>query len=363
MSGTSHCFLRYEFLSAMESCECVGEPQGWLPYHAVVRHSSNDSVLGVMPLYIKYNSYGEFVFDHTWAEAYQRIGRAYFPKLVSGVPYTPVTGSRILMETKDEQERKKISDFLLSSVLDHAEEQSFSSVHCLFPDTSSREVCEQHGLMTRLGCQFHWQNNAYESFDHYLSHFSSRKRKNIKKERCRSQDLGVSIQILLGNQVEEDLWPIIYDFYRVTFFEKGGIPTFTLAFFKEIAKTMGDQLLIVLASYDGRFVASAILYRDDTHLYGRHWGCFEKFHSLHFEVCYYQGLEYSIEHRLQCFEPGAQGEYKITRGFLPQMTFSNHWIKDVDFRQAIQQFIENEWQGMQRYIHLLNEKSPFKTFE
>lgn len=349
-------FLKYEFLSALETYGCVGEQQGWLPYHQVVEN--DEEVVAVMPLYLKYNSYGELVFDWSWADAYERAGRQYYPKLVSTIPYTPVTGTRLCV--RDDVNQDQIKALMIEALTQTAQDLSLSSIHCLFPKEVDISLFESQGYYPRLACQFHWQNQNYESFDHFLSFLSSRKRKNIRRERARVVDEGIEFQTLSGCEVEEDLWPIIYQLYRKTFLDKGGYATFTLEFFKQIGKTMGENLLITLAIHQGKYVAGAICYRDKTHLYGRHWGCFEDFHSLHFETCYYQGLEYAIDHGLQYFDPGAQGEHKLQRGFLPTQTWSAHWIKDDDFSQVIGQFVEREYDYMRQYIDEMSRQSPYK---
>jgi len=351
-------FLRYEFLSAMESHDCVGEAQGWIPYHMTLSRDDNNELLAVMPLYLKYNSYGELVFDWSWADAYERAGRRYYPKLVSAIPYTPAPGNRLCVKpSEDENVLRKL---MLEKLIEEAKTLALSSIHCLFPTSEECNLAETHNFFPRIGCQFHWQNKNYESFSEFLSQLNNRKRKNIKKERKSVLDQGIQYQILNGNEIEEDLWPVIYQFYQITFLEKGGLATFTLAFFKEIAKTMGAQLVVILAIYQGEYVAGAICYQDDKTLWGRHWGALKKFENLHFELCYYQGIELAIKQGLTRFEPGAQGEYKLSRGFLPQQTLSFHWIKDDDFSQAIRQFTVKETAYMAEYISEMSMHSPFK---
>ena len=349
-------FLKYEFLSALEAYDCVGEHQGWLPHHQVVE--DDHEVVAVMPLYLKYNSYGELVFDWSWADAYERAGRQYYPKFVSAIPYTPVTGARLCVAESVNQKQVKV--LMMESLIDTAREMSLSSIHCLFPQEVDINLFETQDYYPRVACQFHWQNQNYESFDHFLSFLSSRKRKNIRRERARVDEQGIEFQILSGHQIEEDLWPLIYQLYRKTFVEKGGYATFTLDFFKQIGQTMGENLVVTLAIHKGRYVAGAICYQDKTHLYGRHWGCFEDFHSLHFEACYYQGLEYAINQGLQYFDPGAQGEHKLQRGFLPTKTWSAHWIKDEDFSQVIGQFVSQERNYMRQYIDEMSDQTPYK---
>jgi len=354
-------FLRFEFLQGLEAYGCVGEHVGWIPHHLLVEDEVSSELLGFMPLYIKYNSYGELVFDWAWADAYQRAGRDYYPKLVSAIPYTPVTGPRIL--TNPSVCREQLQKEVIGAVVEEAKKFNYSSVHCLFPDQTESQQFSQFKFVTRLGCQFHWCNEGYQDFDDFLSRLNSRKRKNIKKERAKVSAGKFQFRILQGDEIEDELWPNIYHFYEKTFEEKGGYATFTLPFFKHVSETMGDQLLVILAYENSLPVAAAIFYKDHDHLYGRHWGSLTQFDCLHFEVCYYLGIEYAIKHGIKHFEPGAQGEHKISRGFLPELTWSTHWIKDHDFSLAIEQFVERERIYMKEYVYQLNKQSPFKVVE
>jgi len=362
ITGTENPFMRFEFLAALEAHDCVGKFQGWIPQHLMIEDTEGGEILGLMPLYLKDNSYGELVFDWSWAEAYHQAGREYYPKLVSAIPYTPVTSKRIFIA--DGQDKLAIESEIINALKQVALNNQLSSIHCLFPQKEDCDNFVKQGFVSRLGCQFHWHNNDekanFSSFEDFLSTFASRKRKNIKKERKRCVDQNISFEILKGSDIAPDLWPIIYHFYQKTFIEKGGYASFTQAFFEEISVTMGDQLIVVLAVYQGKYVASAISYRNNHSLYGRHWGCTEAFDSLHFETCYYQGIDYAIEHQLQLFEPGAQGEHKVSRGFVPTETWSTHWIKDDDFRSAIYQFVDREKDAMINYISDMNQHLPFK---
>ena len=358
LTGTDNPFMRFEFMSALEKHQCVGEEQGWLPQHLIVEDEQDGNLLALMPLYLKFNSYGELVFDWSWADAYHRAGREYYPKLVSAIPYTPVTGERYFIA--DGQDKSAIESEMIQALLQVANNNQLSSIHCLFPPEIDCNAFVEKGFISRLGCQFHWHNRGYESFDHFLDSFSSRKRKNIRKERQRCVSHDVSFKRLTGKDITADMWPDIYHFYQKTFIEKGGYASFTQSFFEEISQTMGEQLLVVLAFHDGKAVASAISYFNNNSLYGRHWGCTETFNSLHFETCYYQGIDFAIEHELQLFEPGAQGEHKVARGFEPTKTWSTHWIKDTDFRAAIYDFVAKEKEYMEGYITEMREHMPFK---
>jgi uncharacterized protein len=355
-----HCpFTRYEFLSALENNGCVGEKWGWLTQHLVVRDAKK--VIAVVPLYIKDNSYGELVFDWSWAEAYQRAGLDYYPKLVSAIPYTPATGSRILFHPElDEVAENNLSKEIIQHVIQHAENTGMSSVHCLFTNTVQTDQLVQAGMLSRLGCQFQWRNQNYRDFDDYLSRFTSKKRKKIKRERRYVQDAKIEIQVLEGGEISELQWDIFQRFYRSTFAKRSGWPTLNKKFFMDVSQTMGDQVLLVMCLHQGREIAASLCFKNTETLYGRHWGCDEDFHSLHFEACYYQGLDYCIKHGLKAFEPGAQGEHKISRGFLPEQTRSTHWLADARFQHIISQYLVNEAESMQGYISEMKSRSPFK---
>ena len=351
-------FLNYDFLSGLETYHCVGSELGWLPHHLCL-YSPQKELIAFMPLYVKYNSYGELVFYWSWADAYERLGKAYYPKLVSAIPYTPVTGQRLLVNTT--YDYFHVLGIVAEVLKQHCVEMNFSGMHCLFPEVSSCEGFGAKQYASRLACQFHWHNNRYESFEHFLDKFVSRKRKNIKKERQKLKDQGFQFQMLHGDEIEPDLWNLIYDFYRVTFHKKSGIPTFSLEFFKNVAAKLGKQFLVNFAIYQGQYVGCAIFYRDSNTLYGRHWGCFQEFANVHFECCYYQGLEYAISNDLRGFEPGAQGEHKVSRGFLPTQVWSSHWMADREFHAIVKNFTEKEADYMAHYMAELQLTSPFKS--
>ncbi|MEY6432955.1 GNAT family N-acetyltransferase [Thioalkalicoccus limnaeus] len=353
-------FLRHEFLAAMEEHECVGEALGWIPQHLAL-HDPDGHLVAAAPAYIKYNSYGELVFDWAWADAYRRAGLPYYPKLVIASPYTPATGPRLLTAPGPQQSAHQQA--LIDAIQARATHWPISSVHWLFTTGEETDRLAQQGLLPRLGCQYHWHNRGYRDFDDFLDTFSAEKRKKIKRERRRVSDAGLHLRRVPGDQVTDEEWAIFHRLYSRTFDKRGGLPTLSRAFFEEIAASMGEQLLLVLAYHGHRLVAAAFNLIGRDSLYGRHWGSFDEFHSLHFETCYYQGLEYCIEHRLSRFEPGAQGEYKVSRGFLPTPTWSAHWIADPRFRQAIAQFVDQEAQGVRDYLDAMREHSPYKATE
>ncbi len=350
-----HPFIQHEFLHALELHGCVGEAMGWIPRHVAIY--DNDALVAAMPLYIKTNSYGEFVFDHAWADAYERSGLRYFPKLVSSIPYSPVTGPRLLCQAA---RRVELLPMLLQTVLELADSIEASSFHCLFPYKEDQDWLESQGLLVRHDCQFHWHNYGYTSFDDFLQYLSAKKRKNIRQERRRVADAKINLRRLDGYTASDQDWRDFANFYNVTFEEKWGYPTLNYDFFRAIAKSLPEQTILVLADKNERCIAGALMYRSDDTLYGRHWGCTETINSLHFEACYYQGIQYCIEQGIKCFEPGAQGEHKLSRGFEPTLTRSSHWLRQPDFKQPIEHYVRHEREAIVSYITEAKKHLPFK---
>jgi len=349
-------FMQHAFLTALERHACVGAAFGWLPRHLVIYNDEQDLV-GAMPLYEKYNSYGEFVFDHAWAEAYQRHGLDYFPKLVSSIPYTPASGQRLLAKPKQQAE---IFPLLLAAAMELAQTLEASGVHWLFALASEQDWLEQQGLVARHDCQFHWRNFGYDSFDDFLKTLATKKRKNIRQERRKVRDSGVQLRLLNGHTATAKDWSDFAYFYQHTFESKWGIPTLNEGFFREVAQQLPDQVILVLADREESCIAGSLMFCSDTHLYGRHWGCTEYFDSLHFEACYYQGIEYCIQQGLHVFEPGAQGEHKVPRGFIPTLTRSSHWLLEEAFRQPVRQHTRHEQRAVARYINAAWEHLPYR---
>ncbi|MGD2116739.1 MAG: GNAT family N-acetyltransferase [Chromatiales bacterium] len=347
--------IRYEFLHAMEEHQCVGEKFGWLPCHIAVYEQQQ--LIGALPLYQKLNSYGEFVFDHAWADAYARHGLQYFPKLVSAVPYTPVTGQRLLCH---ETERERVWPLLLQTALQLAEQNGLSGFHCLFPQADEQQFLQQQGLLVRHDCQYHWHNRNYRNFDDFMQALTSRKRKNIRRERQAVSNANVQLRQLNGHTATAEDWRDFARFYNITFEEKWGMATFNRGFFEQVGRQLPDNVLLVLADLDDECIAGSLMYVSDTTLYGRHWGSTSHVDSLHFEACYYQGIEFCIENNIQHFEPGAQGEHKIARGFVPTLTQSAHWLRDQLLLQPIRAFVEHEQQAVVHYMQQLQHKVPYK---
>jgi len=354
-------FLKYAFHAALERHGCVGEHYGWRPSHVAVYQEGR--LVGLSPLYFKMNSYGEFVFDHAWADAYRRAGLVYYPKLVCAVPYTPATGERLLIDPQ--VDRAKVARTLLDATLTLAKTAGISSMHWLFVTERESEELQALGMMERLGVQFHWTNPGYRDFDDFLARLNTKRRKNIRRERNRAIEQGFRFRIVHGPDVTHEEWRLFTDFYVKTFEERFSLPTLNLGFFEEIGKTLGDQVVLILAyqQQDDRCVAGALLYRSHEVLYGRHWGAESQYDSLHFETCYYQGIEYAIAHGLRRFEPGAQGEHKIWRGFLPTLTHSCHWIADRRFKLAIEDFLQRERPSLLNYHAELSASSPYRQIE
>ncbi len=336
----------------MERYGCVGGDSGWQPRH--ISLWQEQKLIGALPLYSKQHSWGEFVFDWAWANAYAYQGISYYPKLVSAIPFTPVTGQRFLCENHD----PNIKQRLLGAAIDYAQNNGYSSWHCLFPDDI--RMINKDKVLERWGYQFHWQNRNYSDFNAFLASMSSSKRKKIRRERRRISEQGVTVQYISGHEISEQQWQVFYQYYLSTFSKKNNYPAFTLEFFKHLGHTMPDQVLLILARYNGDDVAGAFFMRNDSHLYGRHWGCLAEFHSLHFELCYYAAIEYCILNGIKYFNAGAQGEHKLSRGFLPVKTRSLHWIAHEGFYHAIDNFLCEERNGVSDYIASVAAHSPFR---
>jgi len=303
-------FVRHAFLAAMERCGCVGEHSGWIPRHLAA--FDGDDLVGAMPLYEKHNSWGEFVFDYAWAEAHHRAGLAYYPKLVNAIPFTPATGPRILTVADG---RERIAANLVDGVRALMQRGGFSGAHALFVDAREFDLLNIRGALTRMDCQFHWHNRDYRNFDDFLSTLKAKKRKNIRQERARVKQAGVTVRRLDGHTATAQDWRDFTAMYRAIYNRKYGSPAFNLDFFRQVAAAMPAQVHLLLAQRDGDApIAAALMYSDGDALYGRHWGCREMVDCLHFEVCYYQGIEFCIERGLKRFDPGAQGEHKSRAG-------------------------------------------------
>ena len=349
-------FVCHEFLLALEQSGAVSIETGWQPNHLLV--FEQQELIAAMPLYLKNHSRGEYVFDQQWADAYHQSGMDYYPKWVNSIPYTPCQGQRILI--KQEIDNQTIITLCLDHIKQLSELNNISSFHSLFPTPEQTKYIQQQ-LHIRLGVQFQWFNKNYRDFDDYLHAFTSRQRKKIKKERRVIADQGITFLRLTGSEISEQQWQVFFTFYEITYLKRGQAAYLNADFFIQLAQTMPEQLLLVLAIKDNRYVGAALSFIGSNTLYGRYWGCYEEYNNLHFETCYYQGLEYCLEHQLQRFDSGAQGEHKISRGFEPITTYSAHWIQSPQFSKLIANFLQREKVLIQQYKIDCLQYLPFKT--
>lgn len=355
LCGPEYPFCRHEFLAALEDSGCTTKAAGWQVAHLIVREG--EQVIAAMPGYVKAHSYGEYVFDWAWADAYHRHGRDYYPKWISAIPFTPCTGPRVLTKVLSSELVAAIS----SALNVYCEERGYSGWHCLFPDESLSHLFKAHSL-ERVGCQFHWLNKSYAAFDDFLAEMASRKRKNILKERHQVQAQGIHFDIKQGADISPFDMAFFYQLYRTTYLKRSGHSGYlSEAFFQRLIQTFNEFLVLVCALHNGKPIAASLFFRDEKTLYGRYWGCFEEFQFLHFETCYYQGIDYAIANSLQRFDGGAQGEHKIARGFEPVITYSNHYLSEPMFQKAIADFIGREANHIQRYREQAQELLPFKA--
>ena len=343
-------FIQYSFLKALENSGCVGRDLGWTPKHLV---KSNENVLsGFMPMYIKNNSHGEFVFDHSWSYALNRAGRNYYPKLLTAIPFTPCETRKIITESDANEYVEKIIEFM--------EEKNIESWHVLYPDADLKELFLENKLIERFGYKFIWKNKEYETFNDYLNIFKSRQRKNIKNERKKISDLNISFQIKESDSLTLEDWEEFFKFYKNTYEERLQRPYLNIDFFKEIHKFKKIlKPVIFFAVHDDKKIAGSLCFIGNDTLYGRHWGSSFNIDSLHFETCFYQGIEFCIDKKINYFDPGVQGEHKIRRGFEPKRTSSFHYIKENDFRNAIIEFCEKEEVEINRYLKACERYTPF----
>lgn len=349
-------FTTYRFLKALEDSQSVGEEAGWLPYYMTAH--LNDQVIGCAPLYLKYHSQGEYIFDHSFAHAYEQAGGQYYPKLQIAVPFTPATGRRFL-SLAEHQELSQAS--LTRAAMEFAANNNLSSVHVTFCNAEEFSAAPSLGVLQRTTQQFHWENHGYKSFDDFLGQLSSRKRKNIRKERQRANAFGGDIVTLTGDDIQPEHWDAFWQFYQDTGSRKWGRPYLTRAFFDEIHKTMRNDIALVLAIRDESYVAGALNFIGKEVLYGRYWGCVEDHPCLHFEACYYRAIDFAIENGLTRVEAGAQGEHKLARGYMPSKTYSLHWFPEPRFQAAVADYLSAEERAISDDIEILTSYGPFKA--
>ncbi|MEX0364599.1 MAG: GNAT family N-acetyltransferase [Ruegeria sp.] len=351
-------FTTHRFLKALEDSNSVGAGTGWQPQY--LQAITGGQTIGFAPMYAKSHSQGEYIFDHNWAHALERAGGRYYPKLQIAVPHTPATGRRFLTHPDFPELGMR---GLISGAVQLGENNSLSSVHVTFCTEAERDFGAALGLMPRATQQFHWLNDSYATFDDFLASLSSRKRKNIRKERARAQDFGGEIHVLTGADLRPEHWDAFWHFYQDTGARKWGTPYLTRRFFDIAHDTMADDMALVLAERNGRYVAGALNFIGARTLYGRYWGCTEHHPCLHFELCYYQAIDFAIRHGLDRVEAGAQGEHKLARGYLPTQTHSLHWMGDPGFADAVARYLEAEREAVEEEIEILTDYGPFKKVQ
>jgi len=353
MQSDPNPFLNYAFLDALHETGCASAESGWQPQYLTLWR--DDQLEAALPLYAKSHSYGEYVFDWAWADAYQRHGLEYYPKLLSSIPFTPVTGSRLLA-------RDAAAHAALINTLCAIQTQNgMSSTHILYPPQAQAEALQDAGFMLRTGVQFHWLNAGYADFEEFLARLDRKKRKNIRAERRKVQEAGITFRHVRGTDATPADWQFFHRCYAHTYAAHHSTPYLNLEFFQCIGATMPQNILLIVAEREGHPIASSLVIHNDMTLYGRYWGALEDVPCLHFETAYYQPLEFCITQGIQCFEGGAQGEHKMARGFLPQKTWSAHWLAHPSFSDAIERFLQRENGGVESYIDELNERNPFRT--
>jgi uncharacterized protein len=356
LGGHDNPFLRHEFLAALEHTGCIGGRTGWDPCYFTLQDGKG--LAAAVPAFRKAHSYGEFVFDFAWAQAYSHFGSRYYPKLTIGVPFTPATGPRLLVRA--DVDRNSVARKLLSDIESYTSSHSLSTAHALFLDEPALQACTEAGWLIRRDCQFHWTNQNYASFDAYLETFTADKRKKAKRERRRVAEAGIVFETRMGAELDERTLDCVYAFHRDTFLRHGHEPYLTREFFSEAAQNLGDALMVKLAMHGGKPVAAAIFFWSRSALFGRYWGSSQDFNSLHFEACYHQGIEFCIEHGVARFEPGTQGEHKVSRGFEPTLTWSAHFIANRRFRDAIENYLQREGASVDAYAEEIQAHVPYR---
>ncbi len=351
-------FVSHEFLYTLERTGCTGVGTGWTAQHLLVTDGPGGKALGAVPLYLKDHSYGEYVFDWAWANAYARAGLEYYPKFVAAVPFTPAMGPRLLMAPHADHET--VANTLIDAALDLAQQTRASSLHWLFTTEPETQLLERRGLLRRSGFQFHWSNPGYRDFEDFLAGFTADKRKKVRRERRAVREAGVTVEMRAGLSLNETDWDRFHEFYHATVRAHGAVPYLTRAFFRTIGATLPHHTLLALARRGSGPIGGALFFRGGDTLYGRYWGGTEHVPGLHFETCYYTAIEYCIAHGLKRFEAGAQGGHKLARGFVPTPTYSAHWLAHPQFARAVADFLAREHGSLEYAMHELNEHAPFK---
>ena len=356
-AGADNPFVRHAFLAALEESGSSTAETGWLPQHVVLK-ARDGGVLGAAPMYLKSHSYGEYVFDHGWADAFERAGGRYYPKLQVSVPFTPVTGPRLL--APEGPQTDAVQAALVAACVELCDRLGASSLHVTFPTEAEFALMGEAGLLRRTGMQFHWLNEGYGSFDDFLASLASRKRKQIRRERRTVAEAGLSIRTLSGDEIEERHWDAFFAFYRETGTRKWGVPYLTRSFFSLLCERMSEAVVLVMVENAGRPVAAALNLAGADALYGRNWGCIEQHRFLHFEACYYRAIDYAIAHGLKRVEAGAQGPHKLARGYLPVPTYSAHWVANPSLRDAVAHYLTHETRQIDQELAILERHGPFR---
>lgn len=355
-AGADNPFTSHGFLNALEESGSVSAKRGWQPQHLIIEDSTG-KLAACVPLYLKSHSYGEYVFDWGWAEAYEQAGGDYYPKLQSAVPFTPATGPRLLVRSDQSME---LANVLITGMTQLARQHKVSSLHVTFPPKAQWELLGEAGFLKRTGKQFHWENQDYDTFDDFLDTLISRKRKAIRKERREVAQQGVKLNAVTGNDLQPYHWDAFYSFYIDTIDRKWSRPYLNREFFEILGDTLPHLAVLVIAEEDGELIGGALNLRGSDTLFGRNWGCCRDFRFLHFEACYYQAIDFVIEHKLHWVEAGAQGPHKIQRGYLPRNVYSAHWIEDPSFRDAVDRFVKQETRDIDYEINQLMHYSPYR---
>ncbi|MEO7031065.1 MAG: GNAT family N-acetyltransferase [Herbaspirillum sp.] len=353
LQADTNPFLSFEFLHALHESGCATAATGWQPHYLTLWQEGQ--LQAALPLYLKSHSYGEYVFDWAWADAYQRHGLAYYPKLLAAIPFTPVTGTRLL--TLNAAARNA----LITALQNLQQDSAVSSSHILYATETEAQQLQAAGFLLRSGVQFHWHNHGYRDFTDFLTTLERKKRKNILAERRYVHDAGITHRQISGSDASADDWKFFYRCYCHTYRAHHSSPYLNLDFFQRIARDMPQQLLLIIAEQAGQPIAASLLVHDTKRLYGRYWGALADVRCLHFETAYYQPLEFCIARKIRCFEGGAQGEHKLARGFLPQITWSAHWLAQPEFADAVERFLQQEQGGIAAYVDELNEHTPFRA--
>jgi uncharacterized protein len=356
-AGGDNPFLAHAFLLALEESGSANAKTGWAPHHLVL-DDARGRPIGCVPMYLKNHSYGEYVFDHGWANALERAGGSYYPKLQVAVPFTPVPGPRLLV--RPDAPWDATARTLLAGCLEVARQSKVSSLHMTFCTEADWRFLGDNGLLQRTGEQFHWENQGYATFDDFLGDLAARKRKAVKKERREATENGITIDVVSGSAITESHWDAMFGFYMDTGGRKWGTPYLNRAFFRRLGEVMPNNVVLMLAKRAGHYIAGALNLKGTDTLYGRYWGCAEEHRFLHFELCYYQAIEYAIVHGLKRVEAGAQGPHKLARGYLPKTTYSAHWIADPGFRRAVAEYLTRERAAVAAEIEALALHSPFR---